>query len=448
MAGLINVGILKPELATSFATGYRQAEQQRNTLAEQAQQREMNRYKLDQIKQDRAAMQKLQQQLLAAGKDPDMNKVFDALIETGNPDYVMKGIEGKQRLKAITDFDAMYGRDFGVAAPGAAPAPANAMAAPGAAPAMPAAPANAMVAPGAAPAAAPVNAMAAPPTEQFLRQQYVKYSSSADPRAKAIAEMYKTQLAEMHKVPTSIREFQYGQENPAFAQRQLELKRASAPSTKVVLPPQETEFEKGLGGGQSKAILESRTNAEDAAQILATNQVGRDLLNSGAITGTGAEFLVGLNQALKQVGIDFGYAEAADNSQAYAANMGANVGKLIKQFGAGTGLSDADRSYAERMAGGKINLTESALRRIIDINDRAANNVIDLHNKKVKGIKTNVPLTVEKPTPAPRRAGAADIPGQGPAPAAAPAARTVVRTGTLNGRRVVQYSDGSTAYAD
>jgi hypothetical protein len=30
----------------------------------------------------------------------------------------------------------------------------------------------------------------------------------------------------------------------------------------------------------------------------------------------------------------------------------------------------------------------------------------------------------------------------------APAARTVTRTGTLNGRKVVQYSDGSTEYAD
>lgn len=37
------------------------------------------------------------------------------------------------------------------------------------------------------------------------------------------------------------------------------------------------------------------------------------------------------------------------------------------------------------------------------------------------------------------------IPGQG---SAAPAARTVVRTGTLNGRRVIQYSDGSTEYGN
>jgi hypothetical protein len=71
---------------------------------------------------------------------------------------------------------------------------------------------------------------------------------------------------------------------------------------------------------------------------------------------------------------------------------------LIKQFGAGTGLSNADREYAEKMAGGQITLTESALRKIIDINDRAANRVIDLHNRNVKDIKTNIPLTVEKPT--------------------------------------------------
>ena len=220
---------------------------------------------------------------------------------------------------------------------------------------------------------------------------------------------------------------------------------------------QETEFEKGLGAGQSKRVLDSRAAAEDAAEIMRTNQVGREILKSGAITGAGANFFVGLNSALKQAGVDFGYADAAANSQAYAANMAQNVGKLIKQYGAGTGLSDADRDYATQAAGGKINLDEKAIRKILDINDRAANYIIDKHNKSVKGIKTNVPLTVEKPVfQQAQPADVGQIPGQRPvpaptaAPAAAPAAaaRTVVRTGTLNGRRVVQYSDGSTAYAD
>lgn len=192
-----------------------------------------------------------------------------------------------------------------------------------------------------------------------------------------------------------------------------------APGTVVNIDQkQEGAFATGLGAGQAKAVLESKTGAQDAAEILRTNQVGRDLLKSGAITGTGADFFVGFNNALKQAGVDFGYADAAANSQAYAAAMGANVGRIVKQFGAGTGLSDADREYAAQIAGGKIALTDTALRRILDINDRAANRVIDLHNKNVSGIKTNIPLTVEKPafTPPPP-SGASLIPGSTPAAA-------------------------------
>jgi hypothetical protein len=200
------------------------------------------------------------------------------------------------------------------------------------------------------------------------------------------------------------------------------LSRSQATAPKIVLPAQESEFEKGLGGGQSKLVFENKAAAEDAAEILRTNQVGRDLLKAGAITGTGADFFISLNNALAQAGIDFGYADAAANSQAYVAAMGANVGRLIKQFGAGTGLSDADREYAEKMAGGKIALTEAALRRILSINDRAANRVIDLHNRNVKNIKTNIPLTVEKPVfDKPKPSAAGQIPTTAAPPTAAPA---------------------------
>jgi hypothetical protein len=72
------------------------------------------------------------------------------------------------------------------------------------------------------------------------------------------------------------------------------------------------------------------------------------------------------------------------------------------------------------MAGGKINLTEAALRKILDINDKAANRVIDLHNKNVSGIKTNIPLTVDKPTFTQPKSAVDQIPGQNrPAPGAA-----------------------------
>jgi hypothetical protein len=160
---------------------------------------------------------------------------------------------------------------------------------------------------------------------------------------------------------------------------------------------QEGAFEAGLGTGQSKLVLDNKVAALDAAAIIDTVKTGRDIMKSGMITGAGADFLVNLNQGLKTVGIDAGYADAAANSQAFTAAMGANVGKLIKQFGAGTGLSNDDRKFATDMAGGRISLDAKAINRILDINERAARNVIARHNKDVKGIKTNIPLEVEMP---------------------------------------------------
>jgi hypothetical protein len=183
---------------------------------------------------------------------------------------------------------------------------------------------------------------------------------------------------------------------PAAVQAQkMQVAEKGAP--KVSYGPQEKAFEGELGKGQAKRIIDSQVAAQDAAAIIDTVKTGRDIMKSGMITGAGADFLVNFNQALKTAGIDAGFADAAANSQAFAANMAGNVGRLIKQFGAGTGLSDADREFATAMAGGKIAVDAKAISRILDINEKAARNTITRHNKDVEGIKTNIPLKVEMP---------------------------------------------------
>ena len=164
----------------------------------------------------------------------------------------------------------------------------------------------------------------------------------------------------------------------------------------VNLPPQQSAFEAGLGKGQATKVMEDKAVADDAKSIIATVAQGRQLLQSGMITGFGADYLTKFGAALNQAGINFAEDRVA-NTQAFAANMAQNVGRVVKQFGAGTGLSNADREYAEKMAGGNISLDRKSLERILDINERAARNVIELHNKNVSGIKTNIPLTVELP---------------------------------------------------
>ena len=258
--------------------------------------------------------------------------------------------------------------------------------------------------------------------QMFLAQQGAK-PSDLKPTVQAVNRSGQTDLLRVPAfggAPNTVGTYADVPLPPAVLEQKKDIARSGASNIGF---KQEAAFEGGLGKGQSERILANQVVAQDAAAILETNQVGRDLLKSGAITGTGADFFVGFNNALKQAGIDFGYADAAANSQAYAAAMGANVGRIIKQFGAGTGLSDADRDYAAQMAGGKINLTEAALRKILDINDKAANRVIDLHNRNVSGVKTNIPLTVDKPTFTQPKSAVDQIPGQSrSAPVAVPQA--------------------------
>lgn len=240
--------------------------------------------------------------------------------------------------------------------------------------------------------------------------------ATGDPRDKELAQMIEKRLVETRKRQELTGDFQ----NIVVARKQIaQLKKDPTPTNLAIikdleqqikavnegkatkvnvgvkLPPQEQEFEKELGSGQAKAILKSKEQAEDAREMLDTVSVGRDILKSGVITGAGADFFVGLNQALKTAGVDFGYADASANSQAYIANMAQNVGKLIKLFGSGTGLSDADRKYAIEMAGGRIALDRKALEKILGIQERASKTVIKRYNKKVQGVKTNIPLEVE-----------------------------------------------------
>lgn len=440
MAGLIDVGILKPELAD-----YGRMEQQRNLLVQQKQQAELSQLKLDQLKQDQAMLNDLQTKLRANGRSDDPKQFFQALIQTGNPDYVAKGYEGLQRYTELQRANELLRKEapelFG-AAPAAAPAPvAPAPAAPSIMrmqpPAAAAAPVNALGSGTFDPNAAPVNALApaaaapsaAPavaPTDRAreLRNKVLLYSASGDPRLKAMADVYKAELQELTKpqtlapgqqlyaggkviytAPEKDSEFEKllsksglsDTEKTALRVARAKKEATHAPGTTVNLPPQEKAFETELGKEQAGSIIKNRTAAQDAASIIDTVRTGRDIMKSGMITGAGADFLVNLNQGLKTVGIDAGYADAAANSQAFTANMAGNVGKLIKQFGAGTGLSDADREFAKDMAGGRISLDAKAINRILDINERAARNVIARHNKDVKGIKTNIPLEVEMP---------------------------------------------------
>ena len=409
------------------------------------QQQQLNKMKIEELIADRKELNDFAVKLQDQGITP--RQYMEMLRSSRDPVNRKTGVEGLMRLDEQDKFErvgkGLYPELFGpataapAAAPTAAPTPSM-MRQPAVAPAAPTQdmlgtgmygmqPTNAL-APNVA-QAAPVNALAptaAPAGKSVdqLRREIIMFSQSTDPRAKAMADMLKNQLTELSKAqtlspgqqlyaggkviytaPEKDSEFEKlltksglsDTEKTALRLARAKKEATHAPGTSVYMPPQEKAFESELGKGQAEGLIKGKVAAQDAASIIDTVKTGRDIMKSGMITGAGADFLVNLNQGLKTAGIDAGYGDAAANSQAFTANMAGNVGKLIKQFGAGTGLSDADREFAKDMAGGRIALDAKAINKILDINERAARNVITRHNKDVKGIKTNIPLEVEMP---------------------------------------------------
>lgn len=221
--GLINYGIVKPELATSFAQGFEEAQLRpiRQKAAEQqikSQEAAMqyNQEKLEQLRQEREQMLKLQQDLASRGQNPDLDFVFTTMISSGIPDFVSKGIEGKRKLDEQKQFSRIMGFDMGAAPAPATPAAPNALVggvgealppppAPATGPGMTPVPATSMPAapaPAARTAVPPVNALAAGSEADRLTQQINGLLALGTPQAVQTAQVLQTRLSAMQKPPT------------------------------------------------------------------------------------------------------------------------------------------------------------------------------------------------------------------------------------------------------
>ena len=369
MAGLIDVGILKPELAD-----YGRMEQQRNLLAQQKQQSEITRLKLDQLKQDQAMLNDLQTKLRASGRSDDPKQFFQTLIQTGNPDYVAKGYEGLQRYTELERANALLRKEapelFGPAPDVAAPAAPSAASAPSIMrmqpPAAATAPVNALGSGTFDPNAAPVNALApaaaapsatpaAAPTDRAreLRNKILLYSSSGDPRLKAMADVYKAELQELSKTPPDaalMRQLGYpltqaGYQQFRDAQRQdrlltpEELKQklqiaaaGRAPGTTVTMVQEKAE-----SGARGQMLVDQykdiSKSAGLAAKTLPAIEANLSALNKGFDTGFGKETVAAGASVLAALGVQNAEKFATDTQTFQSNAISAVLQKQLEQKG-------------------------------------------------------------------------------------------------------------------
>jgi hypothetical protein len=184
------------------------------------------------------------------------------------------------------------------------------------------------------------------------------------------AEDYFKQLA-----PTpEFRNFQLGQGNPAFAARQIELKRAG--STQVNLPPQPKAEQEARGKFLVDDYKTIATTARNAAKTLPAIDTNLSLLDKGFKTGFTAETQAGAASILSALGIPDAK-EFATNAQIFNAKTNDIVlQKQLEQKGVQT-AADADRITS---TGARLANTPEANRFLLDVAKAQLKRDIDQRN--------------------------------------------------------------------
>jgi hypothetical protein len=145
-------------------------------------------------------------------------------------------------------------------------------------------------------------------------------------------------------------------------------------------------FIEKLGEKRASSLIDQFEDVNAASLKSDVIDTQWDTISQGAgiLTGTGAELKLGAGKLLKAVGLISGEGEELiSNTETFIANAGNLVAEVIKAFGAGTGLSDADREFAKGIVGGTITLDGESLKRLIKLQARATRKKIQEHNKQI-----------------------------------------------------------------
>jgi hypothetical protein len=137
----------------------------------------------------------------------------------------------------------------------------------------------------------------------------------------------------------------------------------------------ESEGSGSMDRQESKYIFEQLPEAQKTVQSLRklTHAIGLVDSDTGIMTGPGTNPLIGFgNFLVSKMGMDLGDNETQrlEGTREYIAIMGSQVADAITAFGAGTGLSDADRTFAEGMVGADPSkFTKAGLKKLLMFNE-------------------------------------------------------------------------------
>lgn len=152
-----------------------------------------------------------------------------------------------------------------------------------------------------------------------------------------------------------------------------------APQVQEIIDTGQEVGVKAMAEANVNNFVELNTKAQDARDMieLIDRQTGR--LEGGMPTGLAANVELNLRRFGELIGLP--YDPAVTNAETFISEAGKIVADQIKDFGSGTGLSDADREYAKLIAAADITTQQEALFSLLKIRRRAMVETVQNFNK-------------------------------------------------------------------
>jgi hypothetical protein len=207
---------------------------------------------------------------------------------------------------------------------------------------------------------------------------------------------------------TEMQNFNYGEKNPQFNERQDQLKLLGRNLTTMNMPPVESAYNAAFGKGIAEQDLSLKNIAEGAKATVGNIGRQKEILESGNFfSGKAANVqneLANFGTALGVVGKN-GQEKAANTQSLISGGAGITLDSIKGSgLGAGQGFTDKDLRFLEDAKSFKITFNKENIARVLDLQEKAAIEGAKKWNSRQSSIQKSatVPINVgqiDVPTP-------------------------------------------------
>lgn len=195
-----------------------------------------------------------------------------------------------------------------------------------------------------------------------------------------------TVLKPSENKPTSVSEYEYYKANLPQGQQPMPYDTWATAKARAGA----MSVTNNVGGGSDKQIFdtfsENAKEARAAANGLVALRSARQALQGpgGAITGFGADEKL----TFQKLGAALGVADPASvqNTETFRAAIAPQVASMLKSTVGSANISNSDREFAEKAAGGSIKLDGGSINRLLDIMEKAGTARLELHQQQLDAV--------------------------------------------------------------